>query len=151
MDGRGSHHNPTAGPTATAPMLLHRRVHRSGGPAIAASTGPCPRDPDRVARARRRLPPPAAEETLARLRTVLCEPARCGIVRALGAGPLPVEELAAVIGRAPPATSQHLRVLRELGLVAARRVGNARYYELRPGELADHIETILRAVMHTVT
>lgn len=35
------------------------------------------------------------------------------------------------------AVSQHLRVLREAGLVAARRQGRHRFYELRPAGLTD--------------
>lgn len=35
------------------------------------------------------------------------------------------------------AVSQHLRVLRETGLVTARREGRRRYYRLRPAALAD--------------
>jgi DNA-binding transcriptional ArsR family regulator len=35
------------------------------------------------------------------------------------------------------AVSQHLRVLRETGLVSARREGRHRYYRLRPAALTD--------------
>ena len=54
------------------------------------------------------------------------------IVRALSAGPLSVNDLAVVIDRTPTATSQHLRVLRELGLVDGARQGTVVRYQLRP-------------------
>jgi len=41
-------------------------------------------------------------------------------VRVLSAGPLSVGELAATLERSKSATSQHLRVLREVGTVAHR-------------------------------
>ena len=47
---------------------------------------------------------------------------RTQIVRALTPGPLPVGDLAAILGRSKSATSQHLRVLREAGIVTARRL-----------------------------
>jgi DNA-binding transcriptional ArsR family regulator len=36
-----------------------------------------------------------------------------------------------------PATSQHLKVLREAGLVSVRLDGNRRFYRVRPGRLAE--------------
>jgi DNA-binding transcriptional ArsR family regulator len=47
--------------------------------------------------------------------------------------------LPASLARALPfaAASQHLKVLRESGLVAARQQGRRRYYELRPAGLTD--------------
>jgi DNA-binding transcriptional ArsR family regulator len=54
----------------------------------------------------------------------------------LAAGPLPVGELAATLplGRpvSRPAVSQHLKVLKEAGLVTDRAVGNRRVYALDP-------------------
>lgn len=48
-----------------------------------------------------------------------------------------VAELMAGLDISQAAVSQHLRVLREAGLVAARREGRHRYYELRPAGLTD--------------
>jgi DNA-binding transcriptional ArsR family regulator len=48
-----------------------------------------------------------------------------------------VAELMAGLDISQAAVSQHLRVLREAGLVAARREGRYRYYELRPAGLTD--------------
>lgn len=54
----------------------------------------------------------------------------------LAAGPLPVGELAATLPLnrpvSRPAVSQHLKVLKEAGLVTDRAVGNRRVYALDP-------------------
>jgi DNA-binding transcriptional ArsR family regulator len=58
-------------------------------------------------------------------------------------GPRPVGELAGLLGLSQPGTSKHLRVLREAGLVRVRQDGQRRWYELRPGPLAE-IDTWLQ-------
>ena len=60
----------------------------------------------------------------------MCEPTRTQIVRALTSGPLSVGDLAAILNRSKSATSQHLRVLRDGGVVSARRRGRAVIYSL---------------------
>jgi len=45
-------------------------------------------------------------------------------------------ELANCCRLSRPATSQHLKVLREAGLVSVRREGNRRYYRVQAGRLA---------------
>lgn len=50
-------------------------------------------------------------------------------------GEQPVHELAEPLRVSQPALSQHLRVLRESGLVAARRDGRERVYRLEPEPL----------------
>jgi ArsR family transcriptional regulator len=72
----------------------------------------------------------AAAASLRPVREVICEPTRTQIVRALSAGPLAVGDLAAVLGRSKSATSQHLRVLRDAGIVSARKHGRAVIYSL---------------------
>jgi DNA-binding transcriptional ArsR family regulator len=71
-----------------------------------------------------------ASALLARVQEVVCEPNRAQVVRALGATPLSVSELADVIGRSTSATSRHVRILRELEIVAARRRGRRIYLSL---------------------
>jgi DNA-binding transcriptional ArsR family regulator len=85
------------------------------------------RDPEKVARARQRLTSRSAQTSLERVQKVLCEPARLRIVQALTAGSLSVDDLAAAVDRAPAATSQHLRVLREIGLVEGTRTSELLY------------------------
>ena len=46
-------------------------------------------------------------------------------------------EIAAELPVSRPAVSQHLRVLKEAGLVAERRNGTRRYYRVRPDGLAE--------------
>jgi DNA-binding transcriptional ArsR family regulator len=64
-----------------------------------------------------------ASSLLERVRTVLCEPRRTQIVRALGAALLSLTELALVLGLSKSTTSRHVRALREIGIVLARRRG----------------------------
>jgi ArsR family transcriptional regulator, arsenate/arsenite/antimonite-responsive transcriptional repressor len=104
-----------------------------------------PRDPTRLAQARRRLTRNRAQLAMHRLRRALCDPARLQIIEALSEGPLCVTDLALAIGRAPAATSQHLRVLRDLELVAGSRRGTAIYYDLKPGA-ATQLETVLSSL-----
>src|SRR5260370_40497101 len=80
----------------------------------------------RVRNAREALLNGAASALLESVRDIICEPTRTQIVRALTAGPLPVGDLATILGRSKSATSQHLRVLREAGILTARRRGRAR-------------------------
>jgi DNA-binding transcriptional ArsR family regulator len=54
----------------------------------------------------------------------------------LAAGPLPVGQLAAMLPVSRPAVSQHLKVLKEAGLVVDRPVGNRRVYTLDPSGVA---------------
>ena len=59
------------------------------------------------------------------------------IMERLRGGPRPVGEIAAGLPVSRPAVSQHLRVLREAGLVAERREGTRRIYRVEPEALAD--------------
>ncbi|MHB8717760.1 MAG: ArsR/SmtB family transcription factor [Candidatus Dormibacteria bacterium] len=60
----------------------------------------------------------------------IAEPRRRQVLDALGAGERSVTELVDVLGVAQPVVSKHLRVLREVGLVAARDAGRQRLYHL---------------------
>lgn len=66
---------------------------------------------------------------------VLAEPNRRRIVGLLLQRPRPVGELVDGVGLSQPATSKHLRVLREAGLVRVRAQGRRRVYHLRPEPL----------------
>jgi ArsR family transcriptional regulator, lead/cadmium/zinc/bismuth-responsive transcriptional repressor len=107
-------------------------------------------DPERVARAEERLHRPATIEGLAQLQRVFCEPGRLEIVRALATTPLSVSDLAAVIGRKVQATSQHLRVLRQLGVVENERRGRHVYYRLTEAIIVSQLEAVLNTVEHRV-
>jgi DNA-binding transcriptional ArsR family regulator len=66
----------------------------------------------------------------------LADPSRRAIVEALRAGPRAVGELAADLPISRPAVSQHLKVLKEAGLVADRAAGTKRLYRLEPDGIA---------------
>src|SRR5581483_1410830 len=67
----------------------------------------------------------------------VAEPARRAILDLLLEGPRPVGDLVRETGLSQPNTSRHLRILREAGVVTARRDGQRRLYELRPEGLAE--------------
>jgi DNA-binding transcriptional ArsR family regulator len=73
----------------------------------------------------------------------LGDPTRRAIFERLRAKPLSVGEIASDLPVSRPAVSQHLRVLREAGLVTERRNGTRRLYRLDPdavGELRDYFD-----------
>jgi DNA-binding transcriptional ArsR family regulator len=67
----------------------------------------------------------------------LADPTRRSVFERLAGGPRSVGEIAAELPVSRPAVSQHLRVLKEAGLVAERRNGTRRYYRVRPDGLAE--------------
>jgi DNA-binding transcriptional ArsR family regulator len=64
--------------------------------------------------------------------TALGDPTRRAIFELLGAGPRAVGDLAAALPVTRPAVSQHLRVLRDAGLVTSRKDGTRHIYALAP-------------------
>jgi DNA-binding transcriptional ArsR family regulator len=64
--------------------------------------------------------------------TALGDPTRREIFERLGERPQAVGELASELPVSRPAVSQHLKVLKEAGLVVDRPVGNRRIYQLNP-------------------
>lgn len=67
----------------------------------------------------------------------LADPTRREVFEQLRSGPRAVGELAAGLPVSRPAVSQHLRVLKEAGLVSDRRNGTRRLYSVEPKGLAD--------------
>src|SRR3954447_2273294 len=67
----------------------------------------------------------------------LGDPTRRAIFERLGAGPRPVGELAAELPISRPAVSQHLKVLKDAGLVVDRKAGTRRLYQVDPQAVAD--------------
>src|SRR5256714_11777976 len=73
----------------------------------------------------------------------LGDPTRRAIFERLRSEPVAVGEIAAELPVSRPAVSQHLRVLKEAGLVTERRNGTRRLYRLDPdglGELRRYVE-----------
>src|SRR5215210_8183702 len=64
--------------------------------------------------------------------TALGDPTRRAIFERLADGPRAVGELARELPVSRPAVSQHLKVLKEAGLVTDRAAGNRRIYQLDP-------------------
>jgi len=75
---------------------------------------------------------------------------RRAIVECLADGPRAVGELAAVLPVSRPAVSQHLKVLRDAGLVSERADGTRRIYRLEPAAVAalrDQLDTYWRRAL----
>jgi DNA-binding transcriptional ArsR family regulator len=70
---------------------------------------------------------------------------RIKIIRALAETPLAAGDLARVVNRTAPATSQHIRVLREAGAIESTRSGNVVRYRLTKTTGAQILEVIARA------
>lgn len=67
----------------------------------------------------------------------IADPTRRAMLDRLSEADLPVMELAESFSMTLPAVSQHLKVLREAGLVAEERQGRQRVYTLIPGPLKE--------------
>ena len=86
----------------------------------------------------------AEAEELAETLKALASPGRLRVLTHLLAGERTVEQLAAAAGLSVSATSHHLRLLRTLRLVRARRSGRNVFYALYDHHVAD----LLAAVRH---
>ena len=64
--------------------------------------------------------------------TALGDPTRRAVFELLAERPRAVGELAGELPVSRPAVSQHLKVLKEAGLVVDRALGNRRIYQLDP-------------------
>ena len=82
--------------------------------------------------------------------TVLGDPTRQEIVERLASGPKSVSEIARGMPVSRPAVSQHLKVLKDAGLVSDRARGTRRVYSIDPaglGELRGWLDRFWRAAM----
>ena len=76
--------------------------------------------------------------------TALGDPTRLAIVEHLADRPWAVGELAALLPVSRPAVSQHLKVLKDAGLVSESAAGTRRIYRLNPAAVAalrDQLDT----------
>jgi len=88
----------------------------------------------------------ARTQSLARRLKTLADPTRLGIVDHLVQGPSTVTELARHFGIAQPTASNHVKLLRDAGLVTEVRSGSRRQLALDPttaGDLLDHLRAVL--------
>jgi DNA-binding transcriptional ArsR family regulator len=67
----------------------------------------------------------------------IAQPTRREILRLLAAGELSAGAVASHFDVTQPAISQHLKVLKQTGLISERREGTRRLYSVRPDGLAD--------------
>lgn len=72
----------------------------------------------------------------ARQLDALGDPTRRAIFERLADGPLPVVEITRTLSVSRPAVSQHLKVLKDVGLVAGRAEGTRRLYSIDRAGLA---------------
>jgi DNA-binding transcriptional ArsR family regulator len=73
----------------------------------------------------------------------LCEPSRCRIVTLLSQRAYCVSALATMLDLSAPAVSQHLRVLRDAGIVYCEKYGYHTHYLLDKEKLAQIADSIL--------
>ena len=105
-----------------------------------------PLDPKAVRAASSKMLPPSDERHMEELLGALCDPTRVKIVLALSENNvLAAGDLAHVIGRSRSATSQHLKVLKEIGAVSSQRDGNIVRYTLAPDVNGEVIEQAVSA------
>ena len=76
------------------------------------------------------MQPDAALEDAAQLFKILGNESRLALLVALGDGPRTVGALEVATGLSQPLVSQHLRTLRQCGLVAADRHGREMHYSV---------------------
>ena len=91
--------------------------------------------------------PARDERRMEQLLSALCDPTRVKIVQALSQdNTLAAGDLAHVIGRSRSATSQHLKVLKEIGAVTGQRNGNVVRYSLAPDVNGEVLEDAVSAL-----
>jgi DNA-binding transcriptional ArsR family regulator len=78
--------------------------------------------------------------------SALADPSRILLLYALAEKPHSVNELSSAVGISQPATSRHLKSLRERGLVIATRQGQSVEYALSDPRLIEALD-LLRAVL----
>ena len=84
--------------------------------------------------------------------SALGDPPRRTIFEHLGQKPSAVVDLAALVPVSRPAVSQHLKVLKEAGLVRDEPVGTRRIYSLDPDGIArlrDYLDRFWNTALHS--
>jgi ArsR family transcriptional regulator len=78
----------------------------------------------------------------AELCKALSDPKRLQIIQELRGGERAVSELVGLLGLKQSNTSQHLAVLRRLGVVLPRKEGNIVYYRLADAKIAEACDLV---------
>ena len=105
-----------------------------------------PIDPDAVRIATESLLPARLDRDAKAIIVAACDLTRLKIVRVLAETPLAASDVARLVGRTATATSQHIRVLRDHGVIAPTRSGNVIRYRLTQEPTARVLETMARAL-----
>ena len=95
---------------------------------------------------------PTPPSTAPHVLDALGDPTRRAIFEQLGERPSAVVDLAGRLPVSRPAVSQHLKVLKQAGLVRDVQVGTRRVYSLDPDGLAglrDYLERFWRTALHS--
>lgn len=91
-----------------------------------------------------------AEEEFSRLQAEFCKgmahPTRIRILRSLESGEKTVNQLARLAGVTQANASQHLALLRQFGLLSARRVGTSIYYSISDRRVLETYELVRSCV-----
>ena len=82
---------------------------------------------------------------------MLGHPVRIRVLELLQDGPMPVRDLLAAIEIEPSSLSQQLAVLRRSGIVTSTREGQAVFYELAGGDVADLMAAARRILTEMLT
>jgi DNA-binding transcriptional ArsR family regulator len=90
-------------------------------------------------------------EALADLFGALADPTRLAIVEVLLAQEMCTSDLAATLSVSEPAVSQHLRVLRNLGVVSSRRAGRIVYYTAGDRSVRKLVEVARKRIARQVS
>jgi len=91
-------------------------------------------------------------KTYSQALSALGDPTRRAIFEHLGEEPSAVVDLAALVPVSRPAVSQHLKVLKEAGLVRDVQVGTRRIYSLDPDGIArlrDYLDRFWNTALHS--
>jgi DNA-binding transcriptional ArsR family regulator len=86
--------------------------------------------------------------------SALGDSTRLAIVRRLADGPQAVGQLAAELPVSRSAVSQHLKILKDAGLVSERAAGTRRVYRLNPAAVAalrDQLDTFWQRALASYT
>ena len=97
---------------------------------------------------------PKAEAELGRLQADFCKgmahPTRIRILKSLEAGEKTVNEIAGLVGITQANTSQHLALLRQLGLLSTRREGTSVYYSISDHRIVEACELVRSCIEERV-
>jgi DNA-binding transcriptional ArsR family regulator len=104
--------------------------------------------PDQVRRVQATEPDPGQLDRMTEIFGACADSTRLRLLLALSGEEICVCDLAAAIAASPSGVSHHLRLLRSLRLVRARRSGRMVYYRLDDEHVRDLLRTALAHVEH---